>query len=420
MEISILLPTYNEGKNIGILIERLKDVLGSITKEYEIVVVDGNSEDNTREEAKKAGARVVIQTGKGYGNALKEGFQTAKGNYIITMDGDLSHDPVYIKEMWKEKDNYDIIIASRYVRGGGADMPLNRILLSKFLNSFFARALSTPIKDLSSGYRLYNRKIFKDLGVVGNDFNALQEILVRAYSNGWSVKEVPFHFKPRKEGNSKLKLSKFAISYMKTLRGLWMIRNSVGSADYDSRAYDSIIPIQRYWQRKRYKLIMKHVDKNKKILDMGCGTNRIIQDLPNAVAADISFSRVNYLKRTNRYRTVSDINHIPFKDEAFDTVICSQVIEHILKNDKVFKELNRVMKKGGTLLLGTPDYDKTTWRLIEAIYKLILSNAYGDQHITKYGRKMLFNTLKQNGFDILGYDYVLNSELVIRAKKNGA
>ena len=418
MEISVLLPAYNEEKNVATLIGKIRGVLNQISKSYEIIVVDGNSKDNTREEAKKAGARVMVQKGRGYGNALKEGFEEAKGNYIVTMDADLSHDPEYIKDLWKEKDNFDIVIASRYVKGGGMEMPLNRILLSKFLNAFFARALSTPVKDLSSGYRMYNKKIFRDMKIVGSDFNVLQEILVRAYSDGWSVKEIPFHFKPRGEGESKLKLSKFAVSYMKTLKGLWMIRNSIESADYDSRAYNSIIPIQKYWQRKRFKIITGQVDKTKKILDVGCGTNRIIQELPQAVASDINFKRVNYLKKTNKYRVNSDINHMPFKDETFDTVICSQVIEHIPKEESVFKELNRVLKKGGLLIIGTPDYDKRTWRVIEKVYKKILKNAYGDKHITNYGRDMLDRILKQHGFEIINHKYIMNAELIIKAKKN--
>lgn len=420
MEISVLLPTYNEGKNISLLVRKLKEALKEISQEYEIVVVDGNSGDNTREEAEKAGAKVFTQKGKGYGNAIKEGIQHTKGEYLVTMDADLSHDPVFIKNMWKEREKCDIVIASRYIRGSRMDIPLHRMLLSRILNSFFARALSTPIKDLSSGYRLYNKKVFKDMEIVGNDFNVLQEILVRAYSNGWLVKEIPLHFKRRMGGESKLKLFKFARSYMKTLKRLWLIRNSVESADYDSRAYDSMIPIQRYWQRKRFKTVMRAVDKNGKVLDVGCGTNKIIQNLQNAVASDINFHRINYLKRTNKYRIVSDINSIPLKDESFDTVICSQVIEHVPKNEKIFKELNRVLRKGGILILGTPDYDKTTWRVTEAVYKKLLKNAYGDKHITEYSKKMLIELLKQNGFTTLECSYVANSELIVKAKKNEA
>ncbi|MEM4267003.1 MAG: methyltransferase domain-containing protein, partial [Candidatus Nanoarchaeia archaeon] len=198
----------------------------------------------------------------------------------------------------------------------------------------------------------------------------------------------------------------------------WEIRNSVESVDYDSRAYDSIIPIQRYWQRKRYSIIMEGIDRNKKILDMGCGTNKIIQELPEAVASDIDFRRINYLKKTNRYRIVSDVNYIPFKNEIFDTVICSQVIEHIHRNENIFREFNRVLKKEGMLILGTPDYDKVTWRMIEYLYKKLLTNAYGDQHITKYTKNELVNMLMKHGFQIISQDYVMNSELVIKAKKN--
>lgn len=393
-EISVVLPTYNEGGNVGELIQRLNKVLSSLTKKYEIIVVDGHSKDNTVKEAKETGAKVFLQKEKGYGAALKEGFQAAKGDYIITMDADLSHDPIFIRDLWKKRHSYDLVIASRNIKGGKADMPITRRMLSRLLNLFFSYVLSTPVKDLSSGYRMYKKEVLDEIKIVGKDFNVLQEILVRAYSAGFMITEIPFHYKPRKAGKTKAQLLKFFVSYLKTLKRLWSLRNSIESADYDERAYYSKIPLQRYWQRKRYKLVMKFLSKDdksgkNKVLDIGCGSSKIIQNLPEAIGLDKDSKKLRYLRKTNKHLVNASINDLPFKDNSFDTVICSQVIEHIKVDKKTFCEMNRVLKNNGKLIIGTPDYSTTSWRFWEWIYGKVLSKAYADEHITHYTKKVL-------------------------------
>src|SRR5205823_13863912 len=95
-------------------------------------VADGGSADGTREAAARGGARVVSQTERGYGGALLEGFAATTAPFILTMDADLSHRPVFVQELWKRRHEADVLIASRYVPGGRADMaPLRRLLRSE-------------------------------------------------------------------------------------------------------------------------------------------------------------------------------------------------------------------------------------------------------------------------------------------------
>jgi len=223
----------------------------------------------------------------------------------------------------------------------------------------------------------------------------------------------------RHEGKTKAKLAKFAISYFMTLKSLWSLRNSIASADYDERAFDSKIPLQRYWQRKRYNVAMGFLDTRENILDVGCGTSRIIQTLPNAIALDVSFPRLRYLKKTNKLLANASIKSLPFKDRSFQTVICSGVIEHIKKDDAIFDELKRVLKKDGVLIIATPDYAKITWNVIEGLYNFVLGNAYGDkyEYISHYTHNELHKKLSFSGFDIDKTEYVCNSELIIKAVK---
>src|SRR5882724_3706125 len=131
LDISIVIPVLNERENIEHLLPRTAAVLDAIGCTYELVVVDGGSQDGTAAAA------------------------AAEGTYILTLDADLSHDPDFIVKLWRARLRADVIIASRYVRGGVAYMPRHRLLLSRILNGFFARGLGLPIRDLSSGFRLY-------------------------------------------------------------------------------------------------------------------------------------------------------------------------------------------------------------------------------------------------------------------------
>jgi glycosyltransferase involved in cell wall biosynthesis len=204
----------------------VKKVLDKNKISFEVMVVDAGSSDDTVERAKEAGAKVFVQSQRGYGKALKEGFDRTKGKYVITMDADLSHDPLFIDEMIQIYKDADVIIASRYIPGGSAEMSAFRRLLSIILNRMFCFILSLPYRDISSGYRCYNRKVLEHVNITSRDFDALEEILIKAYQQGFRIVEVPFHYKPRVHGQSHVKLFHFGVSFSKTLWKMWRLRRS--------------------------------------------------------------------------------------------------------------------------------------------------------------------------------------------------
>ena len=226
LEISVVIPAYDEEANISALISGVRQVLEKNQCVFEIIVVDANSKDDTVKRAEKAGAEVLIQRRPGYGMALKEGFDKARGKYVITMDADLSHDPLFIEEMLKIRGDADVIIASRYVPGGSAEMSSFRRCLSIILNRMFRLILSLPYRDISSGYRFYNQKVLKQAVITCRDFDVLEEILIRAHNQGFRIVEVPFHYKPRAHGKSHVKLIHFGLSFSRTLWKMSRLRRS--------------------------------------------------------------------------------------------------------------------------------------------------------------------------------------------------
>lgn len=418
IEVSILMPALNEAKNLNVLLPELKTILNSIFKNYEIIIVDGGSKDESAEVAKANGCVFTKQRFPGFGGALKTGFCQAKGEYVITMDADLSHGPEFIERIWSKKDMADIIVASRYISSSSVEMPMVRYILSRILNILFTFGLSLPVKDISSNFRLYRRDILEGIRISSSNYDVLEEILLKLLAEGYTIYEVPFVYRPRPYGKSHVKLFKFAISYLKTFFSMWQLRNSIYFADYDVRAFYSRIFFQRWWQRRRYKIIMEYLEEKASILDIGCGTSKIIIDLPISVGVDIDLGKLRYLRKTNARLVNADGRKLPFKNSCFSTVICSELIEHI-KGKEIFKEFNRVLKKGGLLILGTPDYGRIYWPLIEKLYRFFHRGGYADKHITPYTSKELFAFLDKNDFEILQFDYIFKSELITKARKRG-
>src|SRR5579885_1249860 len=417
MDISVILPVVNERENLEVLIPRLSRLLGQMKLAFEVIVVDGGSTDGTREAAAALGARAVDERGKGYAAALRTGFEEARGDWVLTLDADLSHDPDFVAKMWRARDRGDIVIASRYARGGVAYTSGFRRFLSRVLNAFLRRLLSLPVRDLSSGYRLYRRAALEGLELRSSNFEVLEEILVRLYARGYAVVEVPFTYFPREAGRSHVRLIRFGIDQVRSAARMWKLRNSLESADYDERAYYSIIPVQRYWQRRRHHITVSWARGTGRILDAGCGSSLIIQSLNNAVGMEFSFGKLRFLRRHGIPLARGSAFALPFKDASFDCVISSQVIEHIPYDEVLFSEMRRVLKPGGVLILGTPDYSTIGWRIIEPLYGLLLPGGYADEHITHYTRETLMEILARHGFAVEEVAYVVRSELIMRCRR---
>jgi dolichol-phosphate mannosyltransferase len=413
----VVIPAWNEAATMEELLRRVRGVLEPRARALEVLVVVPAPDDPSAAPARAGGARVLAQKRPGYGGALTEGLLAAGGDYVVTLDADLSHPPETIAELWARRDEAEVVIASRYVAGGSADMSLLRGWLSRLLNVVYGRILAVPVKDLSSGFRIYQRKVLDELDLECEKYDILEEILVKIFSRGWRVLEVPFSYQLRVAGHSHANVVGFTPAFLSTLFSLWRKRNTHTSADYDSRAFDSLVLPQRWWQRRRFRLVTGMLGDAHPRLDAGCGSSRIIQSEPRAIGLDLEISKLRFLRRTNPLLLRGSTFRLPFRDATFAAVVSSQVIEHVPFDRRLFRELNRVLRLGGTLVIGTPDYARLEWRVIEWFYKLLLPGAYGADHVTHYTRHQLLEELALAGFAILRYRYVLRGELIVQCEK---
>ena len=417
MDVSVILPVVNEAENLRILIPRLVALLDRERITHEIVVVDGPSSDGTGETAEALGARVIGERRRGYAGALETGIAEAHGDYLLTLDADQSHDPDFIVKMWRARTRADIVVASRYVLGGVAYSGLVRRFTSWLLNVALRRMLSMPVRDISSGYRLYRREALANLELTATNFEVQEEILVKAYASGFSVVEVPFTYFPRGAGRSHAKLASFGWKILRASLPLWKIRNSLASADYDERAFYSLIPPQRYWQRRRHRITVLWARGAGRVLDAGCGSSLIVQSLNHVIGMDYNYAKLRFLRRYEFPLVNGSAFALPFKDESFDCVISSQVIEHIPFDESIFSEMCRVLRTGGRLILGTPDYATIGWRIIEPIYGFLMPGGYKVEHITHYTLDRLREMFARHGIVIEETAYIVRSELILRCRK---
>jgi dolichol-phosphate mannosyltransferase len=417
VDLTALLPVLDERDNVAALLSRLQPILRGLGCTSEVLVVDGGSHDGTAEVARELGARVLVQRMTGYGGALREGFAAARGQFVLTLDADLSHDPDFIGKLWRARETADVVIASRYVKAGVAYMPFHRRLLSIVLNRLFASGLGLPLRDLSSGFRLYRASALAGLALHGRNFDVLEEIVVKAYAEGWRVVEVPFTYYPRDRGSSHARIFRFGLDLARAFRRLRPVRNAVEAADYDERAFYSRIPLQRYWQRRRHRLITELARGAGRTLDAGCGSSVLLQSLNNAVGLDLRANKLRYMRRYGVPLVQASVAALPFRGGSFACVVCAAVVDQVGADAPLFAEFARVLRPGGLLVITTPDYDRLPWRAIEFLYCRLGPGGYTSARITRYTRARLLEAVARHGLEIVRQTYIFGSELILEMRK---
>ncbi len=414
---SVLILTKNEADNLKSLLPQISEVLGGMGLDFETVIIDAHSKDRTKEVAESLGAKVFLQEGQGYGAAFKEGISRCQGDWILAVDADHSHPPFFLRSMIENKTGTDLLIASRFVPGGDAHMELYRKVLSRVLSTIFGYCLGIPVKDVSSGFRVYRRKALSEIKLESRDFDVLIEVMIKLISKGYKVREIPFIYEPRVFGSSNARLFKFAVSYLKTLKRMWNLRNSGDAADYEERAYRSLIPLQAYWQKQRVECVKKLADRNVLTLDIGSGSSRTVRSMPKSIALDINIAPLRFLRSNGALAVQADMNSLPFPDSSFKQVILCNIIQHIKKDLLSLDEIKRVLSTDGKLIIGTPDYSSKLWEFLDKIHAFILPRAPGSMIKSRYTNSELKDLLSKNGFKIKEELNILNAEIILSAEK---
>ena len=227
-KVIVIIPTYNEKDNIGIMIEIIENEIFPKIKNYEmgILVVDDSSPDGTANSVldkmkKYKNIRISIDEKKGLGEAYIRGVEFAvkkmKADVVIKMDGDFQHNPKYILDLiGKYSEGYDYVIGSRFLKGGSVprQWELYRKILSRYGGFCTRIILFFPhinlISDVSSGLTLASVKnvLSKvDFSKISSGFYYITQLLYKVISMGIKVAEIPINFEMREKGETKMPFS---------------------------------------------------------------------------------------------------------------------------------------------------------------------------------------------------------------------
>jgi len=196
-DVSVIIPTINEEAGIGLVMDSIPRAAGL---SIEILVIDTDSKDRTKDIAREKGARVINESRRGYGRAYKTGFENAQGEIIVTLDADCTYPAEEIPALVKmlRDEGLDFITGDRLSRMEEGAMSskhkFGNWVLSTTMNLFFR----TRLKDSQSGMWVFRRDILPRLELTSDGMPLSEEIKIEAVRKGFRVKEVPIVYRPRK------------------------------------------------------------------------------------------------------------------------------------------------------------------------------------------------------------------------------
>jgi len=202
-DLTVIIPTLREAESIGLVLDELFSV--SIPPD-KILVVDGYSDDGTREIAESKGVRVVLQEGSGKADAIRTGSKFVKTAYALVMDGDYTYPATHVPELYnKIREGYDLVLGYRkYVEKGAMSSLFkfgNRIITT-FVNVLYG----TKVSDVLTGMYVVKSSILKEIFYEARDFSVEVEIFSHVANTTGKISEIPIRYRRRK-GTKKLGVS---------------------------------------------------------------------------------------------------------------------------------------------------------------------------------------------------------------------
>jgi glycosyltransferase involved in cell wall biosynthesis len=207
-DVSIIIPAYNEAATIGLLIDRIKE----LHPQFEIIVVNDGSSDNTAERARNAGAIVYSHPYNiGNGAAIKSGIRIASGEVLVFMDGDGQHDPEQIEGMLEFFPDYDMVVGARSKED---QVTLFRGLGNRMLNRLASYVAKFRVQDLTSGFRAVKADIaYNLLYILPNTYSYPTTLTLGVLRSGRSLKYIPINIQRRKNGVSNINVMRDGVRF---------------------------------------------------------------------------------------------------------------------------------------------------------------------------------------------------------------
>jgi len=422
IEISIIVPAFNEAKRLPMFLDMLIAYCNKSDKNYEIIVVDDGSSDNTHEVAEAHRDQfhdletMKIRENRGKGYAVKRGFFRARGQICVFLDADGSVGPEEIERNlhYITNDGYDIFVGSRVLRSEGRSLEAlwYRKFIGKIFNFFVRAFLFKNIKDTQCGFKMIKKEIVRPLFsrsyLRGFGFDI--EILYLAFKMGYKVKEgaVSWHHVAGSRVNLVTDSVKMFFNVLQIRNWHCTPVNPLGKyLGPDEYAYMHELEDYHWWFVARRNLAVCLIKSLKIpspiILDIGTGTGSNLlsfSKLGETHGVDIASQAIEFCrKRGIKNVTQCSAEKMTYANKTFDVIACLDLLEHIPEPVEALLEMRRVLKDNGRIIIMVPAH-KILWsQHDEALC-----------HLRRYEKDSLLRDLKDAGLKAqdLGYFFCLS------------
>lgn len=379
MLVSIVLPTYNERDAICSVLEDLLRVSRASALDVELIVVDDSSPDGT---ASAVTARfgdpavhVHRRAGRGLAGAIRCGIELARGDVIVLMDSDGNHDPSRVPAFVDALPRADLVVGSRFVRGGGMPMSRLRHLCSLLFNRWACALLRLPVTDCLSGFLCFRPALLaeadRDAIFTGYGDYAIH-LLSWVARQGFKVLEVPVSYGARRGGLSKTHflsiLIRYSLAVLRARRSGGLEPRTTAPTAVMARAHASFLrdylvqaPIALAVERSLACELFRGRLFRRPVLDIGCGDGlftRILFGPGQSVCygLDLNERELSAARRRGGHRELlhGAAQSIPLPDRSCRTILSNSVLDHIAEIEVVLEELHRVLADDGELLITVP------------------------------------------------------------------
>lgn len=422
IDISIVIPAFNEARRLPLFLERVISYCDTRKENYEIIVADDGSRDQTSEIAASYKFRfaniqiVKMRSNQGKGYAVRRGLFASSGDIVVFLDADGSVGPEEISKNlhYISDDGFDIFAGSRVLRAEGQDLKvkLYRKIVGIVFNFFVRAFLFNGIKDTQCGFKMFKkeaiRPLFSRAYLRGFGFDV--EILYLAHKMGYRIKEGPVSW--HHVSGSKVNL---LFDSARMFFNILQVRNwHCTPINYfekymgpDEYRYMYEMENRHWWfiSRRNFaaRLIKAFGFARPKILDVGTGTggNLLALDKLGAVSGiDISERAVEFCRRRGLENVfLSPAEKIDSPAAGFDVITCLDVLEHVPNPQEALAEMKRVLKDAGRIIITVPAFRFLWSQHDEALC-----------HLRRYQKDALLRDIHEAGLkaDRIGYFFFMS------------
>jgi len=427
VNISIVIPAYNEAKRLPLYLDRLVPYCNSSRRTYEIIVVDDGSSDNTikvvtRYKSQFANLHTIrLEENRGKGYAVKRGFLKSRGGICLFLDADGSVPPEEIENNihYILEDGYDIFIGSRALKSKGNILKVKwyRKLIGIVFNIFVHTFLFRKIEDTQCGFKIFKKEVIEPLFsrcyLEGFGFDI--EILYLAHKMGYKLKEGPISW--YHVGGSKTNLVTDSIRMFFNILQVrnWHCTPINALSKYlgpDEYGYMYELENYHWWFVSRRNLAV-HLIKSLKIsspiiLDAGSGTGGnllVFSRLGQTFGIDIAQQAIEFcMKRKLANISQCPVEKIKYGDKTFDIITCLDLLEHVPNAVDALGELKRVLKDGGKIIITVPAF-KILW----------IQHDEALCHFRRYEKDSLLRDLQEAGLKVEKLNYFFVTSFMVVA-----